>query len=38
MNTVASKRVDLKPLVTHRYTLDQIDEAYELLSLGATMY
>jgi threonine dehydrogenase-like Zn-dependent dehydrogenase len=32
MKTVASDRVDLKPLVTHRYTLDQIEEAYELFA------
>ena len=32
MNAVASGRVDLKPLVTHRYKLDQIEEAYELFA------
>jgi alcohol dehydrogenase len=30
MNVIASKRVDLKPLVTHRFKLDQIEAAYEL--------
>ncbi|MFP5516086.1 MAG: NAD(P)-dependent alcohol dehydrogenase [Alphaproteobacteria bacterium] len=30
MAVVASRRVDLKPLVTHRFTLDRIEEAYEL--------
>lgn len=32
MNVCASGRVDLKPLVTHRYRLDQIEEAYDLFS------
>lgn len=30
MSVVASGRVDLKPLVTHRFRLDQIEEAYDL--------
>lgn len=30
MAVVASRRVDLKPLVTHRFTLDRIEEAYDL--------
>src|SRR5258706_4633626 len=32
MNIVGSGRVDLKPLVTHRFTLDQIEQAYELFA------
>ena len=32
MNVVASGRVDLGALVTHRFKLDQIEEAYELLA------
>jgi alcohol dehydrogenase len=32
MNVVASGRVDLKPMVTHRFKLDQIEEAYELFA------
>jgi alcohol dehydrogenase len=30
MNVIASNHVDLKPLVTHRFKLDQIEAAYEL--------
>ena len=30
MSVVASGRIDLKPLVTHRFKLDQIEAAYEL--------
>jgi alcohol dehydrogenase len=30
MSVIASGRIDLKPLVTHRFKLDQIEEAYEL--------
>ncbi|HEX6910955.1 MAG TPA: NAD(P)-dependent alcohol dehydrogenase [Longimicrobium sp.] len=30
LNVVASGRADLRPLVTHRFGLDQIEEAYEL--------
>lgn len=30
MSVIASGRVDLKPLVTHRFKLDQIEEAYDL--------
>lgn len=32
MSTIAGERLDLKPLVTHRYRLDQIEEAYELFA------
>lgn len=32
MSVIASKRTDLKPLVTHRFKLDQIEAAYELFS------
>lgn len=32
MEVVASGRVDLKPLVTHRFTLDHIEEAYDLFA------
>ncbi|WP_237214580.1 NAD(P)-dependent alcohol dehydrogenase [Falsiroseomonas oryziterrae] len=32
MEVIAGARVDLKPLVTHRYRLDDIVEAYELFS------
>jgi alcohol dehydrogenase len=32
MDVIASERVDLKPLVTHRFKLDQIEAAYELFA------
>ena len=32
MNVLASGRADLRPLVTHRFTLDQIEEAYDLFA------
>ena len=32
MNVIASNRVDLKPLVTHRFKLDDIVRAYDLFS------
>ena len=32
MNVLDSGRTDLRPLVTHRYTLDQIEEAYDLFA------
>lgn len=30
ISVIASKRVDLQPLVTHRFPLDRIEEAYDL--------
>lgn len=32
METIASRRLDTRPLVTHRFTLDQIEEAYDLFA------
>ena len=32
MDVIASGRVDLKPMVTHRFKLDQIEAAYELFA------
>ena len=32
MNVIQSGRVDLKPMVTHRFKLDEIEAAYELFS------
>ena len=32
MEVIASGRVDLSAMVTHRFTLDEIEEAYELFS------
>jgi alcohol dehydrogenase len=32
MSVIASGRVDLKPMVTHRFTLDQIEQAYDLFA------
>ncbi len=32
MGVIAAGRVDLGPLVTHRFTLDRIEEAYDLFS------
>ncbi len=32
MNAIEAGRVDLKPMITHRYSLDQIEEAYLLFA------
>jgi alcohol dehydrogenase len=32
MDTIASGRLDTRPLVTHRFSLDQIEAAYELFA------
>ncbi len=32
MEVIASERLDTRPLVTHRFKLDQIEEAYELFA------
>jgi threonine dehydrogenase-like Zn-dependent dehydrogenase len=32
MSVIASGRIDLKSMVTHRFKLDQIEQAYELFS------
>ena len=32
MNAIASDRADLRSLVTHRFKLDQIEEAYDLFA------
>jgi alcohol dehydrogenase len=32
MNVLASGRVGLKAMVTHRFKLDQIEQAYELFA------
>lgn len=32
MNVIASGRIDLEPLITHRFRLEQIEEAYELFA------
>ncbi|MEC5125631.1 NAD(P)-dependent alcohol dehydrogenase [Verrucomicrobiales bacterium BCK34] len=32
MDVIASERIDFGPLITHRYSLDQIEEAYELFA------
>ena len=32
MELVKNERVNLRQLITHRFTLDEIDEAYELFS------
>jgi alcohol dehydrogenase len=32
MSVIEAGRVDLKPLVTHRFKLDEIEAAYDLFS------
>jgi threonine dehydrogenase-like Zn-dependent dehydrogenase len=32
MDVIASQRIDFSPMITHRYKLDQIEEAYELFA------
>ena len=32
MDVIASRRVDLKPMVTHRFKLDEIEAAYNLFA------
>ena len=32
MDVIAAGRVDTRPLVTHRFSLENIEEAYELFS------
>ena len=32
LRVLASGRLDLRPLVTHRFTLDRIDDAYDLFA------
>jgi threonine dehydrogenase-like Zn-dependent dehydrogenase len=32
LNVVASGNIDLKPLVTHRFKLDDIEKAYDLFA------
>ena len=32
MEVIASGRLDTRPLVTHRFTLDRIEEAYDLFA------
>ena len=32
MTVIAGERIDLKPLVTHRFGLDSIEAAYDLFS------
>ena len=32
MDTIASGRLDTRPLVTHRFKLEQIEEAYDLFA------
>ena len=32
MEVIASSRLDTRPLVTHRFPLDRIEEAYDLFA------
>ena len=32
MDVIASSRIDLRPMVTHRFKLDEIEAAYDLFS------
>lgn len=32
MNVLASERADLRPLVTHRFKLEDIEKAYDLFA------
>jgi threonine dehydrogenase-like Zn-dependent dehydrogenase len=32
MNVLASRRTDLRPLVTHTFALDEIEQAYDLFA------
>jgi alcohol dehydrogenase len=32
MNVIESERIDLKALITHHYSLDQIEDAYALFT------
>ena len=32
MNVISSRRIDLEPIVTHRFKLDDIEKAYELFT------
>jgi threonine dehydrogenase-like Zn-dependent dehydrogenase len=32
IETIASGRIDTRPLVTHRFKLDQIEDAYDLFA------
>lgn len=34
LELVASKRVDLKPLVSHRFSLEQAEEAFQMALTG----
>jgi alcohol dehydrogenase len=34
MAIVASGRLDLQPMITHRFRLEQIEEAYDLFANG----